>query len=222
MQYTTINTLNGDILFRIFCYYRLDEENASAWNVRLEWYKISHFFRRWVCFLCTNGTPTLVTLAHLPSLPLFLDYRDTTATITQLDRLTVPHALLLCDRVHHIVIHCDHIRRRYWLALSDDNSCPKYMPPHATRHQSAKRLRFLFTTDSPSRTSELLLCPPKVISGTSSARSPDRGTLRRHHAIQSIRLCIITPVPLDQYNRRACRWTMQVWTRSFYPACGKL
>ncbi|KAF8257412.1 hypothetical protein EI94DRAFT_1314261 [Lactarius quietus] len=115
MGSTTINTLNDDILFSIFNCYRLDDENA--WNVRLGWCKISHVCRRWrhivhstafhlgMHILCTNDTPTVDTLDHLPSLPLFIDYRGTATTISQQDELAIRHALLYWDRVRHIDLH---------------------------------------------------------------------------------------------------------------------
>jgi hypothetical protein len=52
--------------------------------------------------LCTNGTPIVGTLDHLPPLPLFINYRDTTAPITPKDELAICHALLLRDRVRHL------------------------------------------------------------------------------------------------------------------------
>ncbi|KAH9059705.1 hypothetical protein EDB87DRAFT_1735018 [Lactarius vividus] len=52
--------------------------------------------------LCTNGRSALDTLDHLPSLPLFVDYRDTIATITQQDKLAMRYTLLLWDRVRRI------------------------------------------------------------------------------------------------------------------------
>lgn len=55
--------------------------------------------------LCTNGTPTVNTLDHLPSFPLFIDYRDTNATISQQDEVAIRHALLFQDRVSHIHLH---------------------------------------------------------------------------------------------------------------------
>ncbi|KAH9172528.1 hypothetical protein EDB89DRAFT_889066 [Lactarius sanguifluus] len=113
--YTTINTLDDDILLGIFSYYRLDEKNA--WNVRLGWCKLSHVCRRWyhlvhssafhlgMHILCTNGTRTVDTLDHLPTLPLFVVYLDTTVTISGKDELGMYCALRLRDRVHHIVLH---------------------------------------------------------------------------------------------------------------------
>ena len=109
MKFTTINTLNNDTLFGIFNYYRLDDENS--WNVRLGWCKISHVCRRWrhvaqssafylgMHILCTNSTPKVDALDHLPSLPLFIDYQDATSTITLEDVLATRYALLLRDRV---------------------------------------------------------------------------------------------------------------------------
>jgi hypothetical protein len=112
VQYTSINTLVDDVLFCIFSYYRQDEENG--WNDHLGWRKLSHVCRRWrhlvycsairlgMYIRCTNGTPIVDTLVHLPHLPLFLDYQDTTAPITPQDELAIGHALLLRDRVRHI------------------------------------------------------------------------------------------------------------------------
>ena len=114
-KFLTINTLNYDVLLGIFNYYRLDDENA--WNVRLGWCKISHVCRRWrylvhssaffldMHIICTNGSPIVDTPDHLPSLPLFIIYRDTTATISKQDELALCHALLLWDRVRHIELH---------------------------------------------------------------------------------------------------------------------
>ena len=115
MKSTTINKPNDDILFGIFNYYRLDSKNS--WNVRLGWCKIAHVNRRWrhvahssafhlsMHILCTNGTPKVDTLDHLPSLPLFIDYQDATSTITREDELGMRNALLLRDRVRRIVLH---------------------------------------------------------------------------------------------------------------------
>ena len=54
--------------------------------------------------ICTNGSPIVDTLDHLPFLPLFIDYRDITATTRQ-DELAIRQALLLRDRVRHIDLH---------------------------------------------------------------------------------------------------------------------
>ncbi|KAH8995984.1 hypothetical protein EDB92DRAFT_1942890 [Lactarius akahatsu] len=113
--YVTIDGLNDDVLLNIFDYYRLDGENA--WNLRLGWCKLFHVCQRWrylirkstphlgVHILCTNGTPTVDTLDHLPPLPLFIDYRYTDVTISEQDELGLSQALLLCNRVRRIDLH---------------------------------------------------------------------------------------------------------------------
>ena len=54
---------------------------------------------------CTNGTPTLDTLDHLPPLPLFIDYWYTmrgVSILTEKDELGIYHALRLHERIYHI------------------------------------------------------------------------------------------------------------------------
>jgi hypothetical protein len=110
-----MNTLDDEILLRIFNYYRLDGNNA--WNDRLGWCKLSHICRRWrhlvhcsishlgLRILCTKGTPIVDKLEHLPPLPLFIDFRDTALPLSGQDELGIYHALLLRDRVRHMVLH---------------------------------------------------------------------------------------------------------------------
>ena len=112
MLYTTINTLNDDILLCVFDYYRLDKQND--WNVLLGWRKLSHVCRRWrhlvyssafhldIRIQCTYGTPIVDTLDHLPFLPLNLLYGDAAGTTSEQDELGIHHALLLRDRVRSI------------------------------------------------------------------------------------------------------------------------
>ncbi|KAH8991276.1 hypothetical protein EDB92DRAFT_1946072 [Lactarius akahatsu] len=104
--------LNDDILLSIFDYYRLDKENA--WNVRLGWCKLTHVCQEWrylifesafhldLHILCTNGTPIVETLDHIPSLPIFVNYQFTNKTIREQDELGILHALRLRDRVRSI------------------------------------------------------------------------------------------------------------------------
>ncbi|KAH9054700.1 hypothetical protein EDB87DRAFT_1425447 [Lactarius vividus] len=113
--YTTIDTLNDDVLLGIFNYYRLDDE--INWNTRLEWGKLSHVCRRWrrlvygsathldMHILCTNGTPLVNTLVHLPPLPLVIDYQYATATVGAQNELGICNALQLRDRVRRVVLH---------------------------------------------------------------------------------------------------------------------
>ncbi|KAH9004604.1 hypothetical protein EDB86DRAFT_1966240 [Lactarius hatsudake] len=117
VHYTTIKRLNDDILLSIFDDYRLDDENA--WNVRLGWRKLSQVCQRWrriayssafhlgMHIHCTNGTPIVETLNHLPPLPLFVHYRFTEVTVKDLgqDELGIHHALRLRDRVRRIDLH---------------------------------------------------------------------------------------------------------------------
>jgi hypothetical protein len=110
-----MNTLDDEILLSIFNYYRLDGEDT--WNIRLGWCKLSHVCRRWrhlvhssishlgMHILCTNGTPIVDTLEHLPPLPLLVDYRDTNAPLSGQDGLGIYRALALRGRVRHIVLH---------------------------------------------------------------------------------------------------------------------
>jgi len=54
--------------------------------------------------LCTNGTPLVNTLVHLPSLPLVIDYQYANATVGAQDELGIFHALQLRDRVRRVVL----------------------------------------------------------------------------------------------------------------------
>jgi hypothetical protein len=53
---------------------------------------------------CTNGTPLVDTLDHLPQLPLFVHYAHTRhgVSLTEQDEIGIHHALRLQDRVRHI------------------------------------------------------------------------------------------------------------------------
>ncbi|KAI9432060.1 hypothetical protein H4582DRAFT_1126248 [Lactarius indigo] len=115
MHLGPIQWVNDDILLSIFNSYRLDEDNA--WNTRLGWCKLSHVCRRWRHLIyelashlgmhieCTNGTPIVDTLDHLPPLPLFVDYWCEDVTIREQDASGIYHALLLSNRVRHIDLH---------------------------------------------------------------------------------------------------------------------
>ncbi|KAH9062538.1 hypothetical protein EDB83DRAFT_2675313 [Lactarius deliciosus] len=123
--YVTINGLNDDILLGIFDYYRLDEKNA--WNVRLGWRKLSHTCRRWRHLVyssafhlgmqihCTNGTPIVDMLDHLPPLPLVINYQY----IRGQDGLGIYHALRSRDRVRRIDLHLQPLILHNFLMLMD-------------------------------------------------------------------------------------------------------
>ncbi len=71
--------------------------------------------------LCTNGSPVLDTLAHLPLLPLVIDYQDATATIRAKDELGISHALQLRDRVRRVVLSIPPASLHKLLVLMDDS-----------------------------------------------------------------------------------------------------
>jgi hypothetical protein len=118
-QYPAVHWLNDDILLGIFNFYRLDAQ--EDWNVRLLWCKLSHVCQRWRHLIyecnfhlgmhikCTNGTPIVDTLDHLPPLPLIIDYKTThkysgANVLTRQDKSRIYHALQFHDRVHQIVL----------------------------------------------------------------------------------------------------------------------
>ena len=51
---------------------------------------------------CTNGSPIVDTLNHLPPLPLFVSYHDRDTRLTEQDEFSIYHALRLHGRVRHI------------------------------------------------------------------------------------------------------------------------
>ncbi|KAH9023739.1 hypothetical protein EDB85DRAFT_304680 [Lactarius pseudohatsudake] len=109
-----IDMLNDDVLLGIFSYYRSD--NEINWNTQLVWRKLSHVCRRWRCLvygsathlnmqiLCTNGTPLVGTLVHLPPLPLVIDYQYATAAVSAQDESGIFNALQLRDRIRRVVL----------------------------------------------------------------------------------------------------------------------
>jgi hypothetical protein len=179
----SINRLDDDVLSCIFNHYRLEEENG--WNDHLGWRKLSHVCRRWrhlvhrsairlgMHIRCTNGTPIVGTLDHLPPLPLFIDYQDTTAPITPQDELAIGQALLLRERIRHIdlrlppsILHTflplvdepfsllEHLSLSYTTGGDPNSVLPKTFLAPNLRHLSLvgigipKRLRLLTSTTS--------------------------------------------------------------------------
>ena len=133
--------LNDDILLGIFHYYKLAN---VTWNVRLGWWcKPSHVCRRWrhlihssafhlgIHILCTNGSPIVDTLDHLPPLPLSIDFLDEgvqairslwrkkTRVVSSEDELGIYRTLQLRDRVRHIDLHVSHSTLEKSLRLMD-------------------------------------------------------------------------------------------------------
>jgi hypothetical protein len=125
---TSIHWLNDDILLDIFNCYRLDEGNG--WNDRLGWCKLSHICQRWRRLIhecafhlglrieCTNGSPIMDTLDHLPPLPLFVRYRR---TILKPDELGIYHALRLHDRIRQIDLIIPPFILREVIVLMDEH-----------------------------------------------------------------------------------------------------
>ncbi|KAI9432321.1 hypothetical protein H4582DRAFT_2102310 [Lactarius indigo] len=130
VYYTTINTLDDDMLLGIFNYYRL--RNQYSWNVRLGWCKLSHVCRRWrylvlssafhlsVHIPCTNGAPIVDTLRHLPPLPLFVDYWHATEPISDQDEFGIYHAFLQRGRIRRINLHLPPLILHKFLLLVDE------------------------------------------------------------------------------------------------------
>ncbi|KAI0300013.1 hypothetical protein B0F90DRAFT_570808 [Multifurca ochricompacta] len=110
--YTTVNTLNDDVLLSIFDSYRLDDE--ENWNLQLRWSKLAHVCRRWryliyaspsylnLQLLCTNGTPVADMLAHSPPLPLIINYQITSADMAIEDEGGILLALQQRERVRRV------------------------------------------------------------------------------------------------------------------------
>jgi hypothetical protein len=124
VYYTTINTLDDDILLGIFNCYRLDSD--TPWYYRPIWYNISHVCRRWrhivhssafylgLQILCTHGSPIVDTLDHLPPIPIFIEYllrgfmTGLEAAITTQDEIGIYRALQLRDRIRSIKLRLSH------------------------------------------------------------------------------------------------------------------
>ena len=89
---------------------------GRKWNDERWWYRLVQVCRRWrylvlesasflgLSLLCTYGTPVADLLAHLPPLPLIIDYRDLYDYITADDELGIILALEHRDRVRRIRI----------------------------------------------------------------------------------------------------------------------
>ena len=172
VPYPAIHWLNDDILLSIFNCYRLsDRYHTYHWYHRHLWFKLSQVCRRWrhliyqYAFLlgihikCTNGSPIVDTLDHLPSLPLFVEYTDvgmkglSPLKLTMQDELGIYHAIRLHDRVHHIelqlpssILHkvfelldelfpiLEHISLRFSLDSKDILPLPKAFAAPNLRH----------------------------------------------------------------------------------------
>ena len=118
MYYTSINTLDDDILLGIFRCYLLDFKPSV--QDPLVWCKISHVCRRWrnlihsspfhlgLQILCTHFTPIVDMLDHLPPIPIFIDYAHMDQFPIEQDEIGICRALRLRDRVRGINISLPH------------------------------------------------------------------------------------------------------------------
>ena len=121
-----IYMLNHDALLNIFHHCRL--EDIDSWNLRLMWCKLAHVCRRWryliydsaslldMYVLLRNGSPALGSLAHLPPLPLIIDYCNTTTTRVRQDELSILSGLQQRGRVRRIFLQAPSPRLGIFLA----------------------------------------------------------------------------------------------------------
>lgn len=55
--------------------------------------------------LCTNGSPAVHQLAHLPPMPLVIDYQYATTTVGAPESWGIFHALQMRDRIRRVTLH---------------------------------------------------------------------------------------------------------------------
>ena len=122
--------LNYDSLLNIFHHYRL--EDVDRWNLRLAWCKLAHVCRRWryliydssslldMYLFLTNGSPILDSLAHLPPLPLVIDYRNMATTRVRQDELSILTGLQQRARARRIFLQVPSQHLGIYLAMIND------------------------------------------------------------------------------------------------------
>ena len=120
-----IHLLDNDSLLQIFGYYRFEHEDN--WNLRFTWRKLTHICRRWryliynssrlldLCLLLTANSLSIVTLAHLPTLPLILDYWDRTTIMARKDEDNIHLGLQQHDHVRRVALQAPSPNLRIWL-----------------------------------------------------------------------------------------------------------
>ena len=111
---THIHDLDLDSLLQIFRHYRLGRR--ENWNGQLQWRKLAQICRRWrnlvydfsshldISLLLTNDSPSLDTLAHLPPLPLVINYSNQTRTMARKDEDNIHFGLQQHDRVRKVAV----------------------------------------------------------------------------------------------------------------------
>ena len=107
--------LNDDTLLEIFNQCRLQDD--ELWNHQPRWCKLSHVCRKWrqliyestshlkMQIIITNSKQPLHMLAHLPPLPLVIDYRSTEHAE---DNSGILHAIQQRDRIRRVVLQAPH------------------------------------------------------------------------------------------------------------------
>ncbi|KAI0276961.1 hypothetical protein BGY98DRAFT_662772 [Russula aff. rugulosa BPL654] len=120
-----IHLVDNDSLLQIFNYYRLEHEDN--WNPRFTWRKLTHICRRWryliydssslldLCLFLTVDSLSIVTLAHLPPLPLILDYWDRTTIMARKDEDNIHLGLQKHDHVRRVALRAPSPNLRMWL-----------------------------------------------------------------------------------------------------------
>ena len=120
-----IHLLDNDSLLQIFGYYRLEHEDN--WNLRFTWRKLTHICRRWryliydssslldLCLLLTVNSLSIVTLAHLPPLPLIIDYWDKTTIMARKDEDNIHLGLQQHGHVRRVALRAPSPNLRMWL-----------------------------------------------------------------------------------------------------------
>ncbi|KAH9169796.1 hypothetical protein EDB89DRAFT_1391699 [Lactarius sanguifluus] len=126
--YTSINTLDDDILLGIFNHYL--PVARDNWKPRLGWFELAHVCRRWrhliyesafhldAYILCTKGAPVVDLLPLLPPLPLVIAYQFT--TVRAQDELEISHALRLRNRVRRVSLRIPPSSLRKLLVLLEE------------------------------------------------------------------------------------------------------
>lgn len=132
MPGASIDTIGDDSLLKIFSHCRLalsDEDEISSdcilegtkWDTEGWWSNLAQVCRRWrylvlssashlrLFRVCTYGTPVRDKLAHLPALPLVIDYGDEDREVTTQDEEGILLALHSRPRVCRI---------RLWMSAS--------------------------------------------------------------------------------------------------------
>jgi hypothetical protein len=109
-----IHMLDYDSLLNIFHHSRLGD--IDNWNRRFTWYKLAQVCRKWryliydsssfldMCLHFTNASSSIDSLAHLPPLPLVIDFCNKTATRVRQDEQSILTALQQPSRVRRIFV----------------------------------------------------------------------------------------------------------------------